>query len=446
MISIILQLDLVFSQPIPKDHFLYQSRKMLYDVGKNWQSLSIFGTNRFKSQLQNEVVKHSAMMKTNGSLAINAKSNSHIIKGYGSIYFKDYYYGYIYPSFNIKSNGDQQYKGILNSYGNQNNHSGLGFENSWVILEIGKGNQNWGAGNDIQLALSENSEAFDYILLGSDYGRVRVRYIHGYLENIQKNINRYITARGFEWTNQRSLIIGFSETIIYSGENRQLDIGYFNPIASHLELELNDRLNVVGESNANAVWQMHLDYCLNTGIRFSANYLFDEFVLDKEIQKEKEHGRAFSLRMAVSPKLLSNNHFITVYGSFIYVGTPTFRHLLGSNNFIQNGKPLGWQGGSDCQNFSIGINYFNKRNLIFSLSTGFLQNGEESITGQAYEPYSDYLRGKFPSGIIEDVIYIETSFTYSLNDNITISSVLNLIPETKETYVETNFQLIQSLF
>ena len=53
-----------------------------------------------------------------------------------------------------------------------------------------------------------------------------------------ENINRYITARGFEWTNKKSLIIGFSETVIYSGENRQFDIGYFNPISSHLEIEL----------------------------------------------------------------------------------------------------------------------------------------------------------------------------------------------------------------
>ena len=38
------------------------------------------------------------------------------------------------------------------------------------------------------------------------------------LENVRKNINRYITARGFEWTNQKTLIIGFSETVIGSGK------------------------------------------------------------------------------------------------------------------------------------------------------------------------------------------------------------------------------------
>ena len=64
---------------------------------------------------------------------------------------------------------------------------------------------------------------------------------------LKTNINRYITARGFEWTNKKSLIIGFSETVIYSGENRSFDIGYLNPISSHLEIELNNRLNIIGD-------------------------------------------------------------------------------------------------------------------------------------------------------------------------------------------------------
>ena len=36
------------------------------------------------------------------------------------------------------------------------------------------------------------------------------------VENVEQNINRYITARGFEWTNKRSFIIGFSLTLIIS--------------------------------------------------------------------------------------------------------------------------------------------------------------------------------------------------------------------------------------
>ena len=48
-----------------------------------------------------------------------------------------------------------------------------------------------------------------------------------------------------------------------------LDIGYLNPIASHLEIELNDRLNRIGGHNANAVWQLHIDLLTKYNSRLS---------------------------------------------------------------------------------------------------------------------------------------------------------------------------------
>ena len=48
-----------------------------------------------------------------------------------------------------------------------------------------------------------------------------------------------------------------------------------------LEVELNDRQNSQGTDNGNGVWQLSLDYLFKSNIRFSLNYLFDEFTLDK---------------------------------------------------------------------------------------------------------------------------------------------------------------------
>ena len=77
--------------------------------------------------------------------------------------------------------------------------------------------------------------------------------------------------------------------------------------------------------NSNAVWQIHLDYLIKKNFRVSLNYLFDEFVIDPDIEIGKEHGKAYSIRLAYTP-LFSNNHIITLFSSLVYVGTPTFRH------------------------------------------------------------------------------------------------------------------------
>ena len=41
------------------------------------------------------------------------------------------------------------------------------------------------------------------LMLGSNYGKIKVKYIHGFLESNNENINRYITAKGIEYTNKK---------------------------------------------------------------------------------------------------------------------------------------------------------------------------------------------------------------------------------------------------
>ena len=211
--------------------------------------------------------------------------------------------------------------------------SGVGFKNDWVYLQFGRGRENWGAGSYINLALSDNSAPYNYLKLASNYGKIRVNYIHGFLERTSLGINRYINARGVEWTNRESVVISLSEIIIYSGYNRSFDFSYLNPLASHLELELNNRLNTPGNENSNAVWQLHVDFKIKNSSRFSFNYLLDEFVIDPEIEINKNHGNAYSLKYVHSLQFNKNN-IINVFISKIYVGTPTFRHLSGTNNFV----------------------------------------------------------------------------------------------------------------
>ena len=55
-----------------------------------------------------------------------------------------------------------------------------------LSLQIGRGKESWGSGNDIELALSEEAKIMIIFFLASDYGKVRVRYIHGFLENVKQ--------------------------------------------------------------------------------------------------------------------------------------------------------------------------------------------------------------------------------------------------------------------
>ena len=375
-------------------------------------------------------------MSTINSLSLQSIDGDYIIKKYNAqflnnnfgISFTNYnviresFYWYIDANF---SNQDiiQNNKNHLGHFEIKN--SGLGFQNKWFNIELGKGRQVWGAGSNINLAVSQKSNPYDYFMLSSDYGLIRVNYFHGFLEGRSSGNNRYINGRGLEWTNKKSLIIALSEIIIYSGQNRSLDLAYLNPIGSHLEIELNDRLNFPGDNFANAVWQFHLDWLIKSHTRFSLNYLFDEMVLDPDIEVGKENGKAYSIKIAQS--IISNNsRILNIYFLHYWIGTPAFRHGNGYNNFVQKEKPLGWQYGSDGDEISLGIEMINVRKFIFKIEFSKIKYGTESIIYRPYDPYKDYLKGKFPSGELSEFLNISNLVQWRINYNYEIKLLSNM--------------------
>ena len=320
--------------------------------------------------------------------------------------------GYLYPRIVNNPDDFMGYSGIPRDISRggftsgETDISGISFENEWMIIQFGRGRQSWGAGNDIQLSLSEKSNSYDYGMLDLDFGKLKVRYFHGFLETDSNSVNRYITGRGIEWNNQKNLLIGLSETIIYSGKNRPIDFSYFNPMSTHLEIELNDRQNSLGSDSGNGIWQLSLDYFLMEKIRLSGNYLFDEFTLD---QKQKDDGKgsgnAFSYKVLYAP-IKTVNSYVLCYISSISVGTHTFKHEDGNNNFVQRNEPLGWHIGSDSRERKVGINWFYQNKVLTSINMGIRNIGENNFINNLYGAYIDYLDRPFPSGDVENIDFI----------------------------------------
>ena len=414
-LKILSSISIIFSQNIFNNGYNYRVQNILRDYGKNWESITCFNSLALDRYLSSGN-KGTDSLQTLNLGGINYENNQKGLSfhNFNHFNFKNSLYIYLYPILSV--NGIKAQMDI----------SGFGYRNNWVQLQFGKGRENWGAGNEIQLAISNKSNSYNYFKLASDYGKIRVNYIHGLLESTQTGINRYITARGIEWTNKSSILVGLSETIIYSGYNRGIDMGYLNPIASHLEVELNNRLSFLGNENSNAVWQAHLDYLIRNEIRVSANFLFDEFVFDPSIELGKEHGYAYSIRISYSPQIFFKK-FITISLSSIKIGTPTFRHLNGTNNFVLHSKPLGWENGSDGEEMNFGINFFNQKNILGSFSFGVRSIGEESIINRPYDTYKDYLQGSFPSGIVKRSKYMTLILFWGITPDININCKSNLV-------------------
>ena len=398
----LLLISSVISQEIPNSFYEYKINKLNREVANNWDDNTTFGPIRFSNILKND------SLIINGRFGYLMDHNQRILYAYGHFTYNKYFHGYLYPRIVNDPNIIQGYSGIPRDISRggftsgETDVSGISFQNEWMIIQFGRGRQSWGAGNDIELAISEYSNSYDYGMLGLDFGKLNVRYFHGYLETDTLSFNRYITGRGIEWNNGKSFLFGLSELIIYSGHNRPIDFSYFNPMSTHLEIELNDRQNNIGTASGNGVWQISVDFLFMDKIRLSGNYLFDEFTLDKEqLENDKGSGTAHSIQISY-PIVNNNKSIASLYLSKISVGTNTFKHQIGNNNFVQRGKPLGWQIGSDSEELKLGLN-ISYNSLITNIEIGTMNIGEKNIYNDPYLGYIDYIDEPFPSGNVENI-------------------------------------------
>tara|TARA_B100002051_G_C16744951_1_gene646919 strand:- start:249 stop:1676 length:1428 start_codon:yes stop_codon:yes gene_type:complete len=443
---IIIYFSLVFCtvicQEIPQEFFEYYKYNAQIDRGVNWDYHSTFGPLR-KKQLRPETEFSDSSVFNYQAGFINQtenNDNSSILYGYEHFNFKKYFYTFLYTRIVTDVNAVPHYSGIpqeISRFGfrsGENDLAGIGYSNDWVFLQFGRGRQSWGGGNGINLALTENAAPYDFGMLGLDLGKIKYRYINGYLETYNKS-QRYLSARGLEYKKDMFLI-SMSEIVVYSGLNRAMDFSYLNPISTHLEIELNNRQNRHGTDSGNAIWQFSADLIAKDNFRISGNFLIDELILDKvELDQGKENGIAFSLKTVFSPpikRLGITQKLLSLYFSWIHVGTHTFRHervsdmitgdIIGYNNFVQRGIPLGWDEGSDGEDFRLGINYFNNRNILCDLYLGIKRIGSENLKERPYEYYTDYLSGTFPSGEVDIKTYISKKIFWQFKPNIMIFS------------------------
>lgn len=329
--------------------------------------------------------------------------------------------------------------------------AGIGYFGNWIQAWFGRGRQNWGGLALDNLALSEKCAAYDHGTLQLKFNNLRLRYFHGYLETLENNNHRYITGRGIEYNNKRNLVIGAHEIVIYSGVDRPFDLAYLNPIATHLEVELNQRDNRPGGTGgSNAIWQLALDWMPMKGLRVSGNLLADEIVLDDfEREEGKPHALAYQWRLAWSDIVRSIAY--SVFAEYTQVGTYTFRHEDGENNFVSRNLPLGTELGSDSDQWNAGVRVVTPWRWISTLSLGKQRNGERTIVNDPYEPYDQLIEVQFPSGHVEETSFFQWDVDWIPRRNIrvrlqsqvaesTFKGNQNYVILSMDVYLPTHFE------
>ena len=433
LFCLLLKFNISLSQEMASDFFAYRYNQIIFESNQfAWEKNTSFGPlryNDFDFMIKNKISEDS--LRLNRTIGLNVDFHDYNLYAFQRISFKSKFYTYFYFRLVNDDNYHSRYTGIsrkksrLGFSSGEMDFAGMGYEDDNFLLQFGRGRQSWGVGGDIKIGLSEYSPSYDYGLLGLKFGNYKFRFFNGFLENID-SYNRYITGRGLEWNNNKNILMAFSEIVIYSGVNRPLDFSYLNPVSSHLEIELNNRQNTLGVTSGNAIWQFSVDYKFHRDLRIMTNFIIDEFVLDKiQLDSNKTNGLALSSKIIWSPTFIPKNS--NIFASFITVGTKTFRHELGYNNFVQRAYPLGWIYGSDGYEIASGFNFIFNDNFLFISKIGKKVIGSNSIKTFPYLQNNDYLKGPFPSSPLKNIFFVDLKLDWLFRRNFHIYSHLEYL-------------------
>jgi hypothetical protein len=419
-------------QEIPNDYFDRKIKYFQHSIGKNWESNSTLGPLRYQD-LDNFIINDS-LIKNKIIFGLKSVNNDILISADSNLRFKKYFY--LFYKLNSTNNAESftSFSGnprkkrrfnYLNSI--EVDYSGIGFENHFALLQFGRGRQSWGAGSKSLLILNALSPVYEYGLLGFKLGNIKMKYFHGFLESINRsegNFNRYIYGKGLEWSNGKNLLISFSEVGVYQGLDRPMDLSFLNPLSNHIEIELNSRQNKQG-NNQNAIWQLSLDKYAYQKIRLSFNFLIDELTLDNE---GNEIGESHLLALSGSMNYLIKNSeefYYLINSSLNLIGTHTYRHQYGLNNFVSKGNVLGSEFGSDISTFELGLKMIkNDNSFIFDINYKNNLSGSNNILLNPYGPNEDTFRESFPSGRAEKTESFNLKFEIWSNETFGFSTKL----------------------
>jgi hypothetical protein len=283
----------------------------------------------------------------------------------------------------------------------------IGFENSWANLELGRSREIWGPFKEENLLLSGTAPSYERLMIQVQHKKITYRWFFGFLETIidtsnSEDIQRYIVGKAVEYTNRKNFIVGLGEVSIIAGPNRPIDLSYLNPLAFHLDVDMNQRSNATNIRQNNAIWFLHFDWRPLKPLRLSGSFIVDEFQLD---QKDRDEGRTDALGWSTRAAWTSGNDDVgfTLFVHHILLDTYTMQYQnKGYLNFVTRDQLLGQAIGNDAEKALVGIRITSSDlPIMLELEYGQFRWGSNSLRLDTYKPYENFIEVPFPSGDVK---------------------------------------------
>jgi hypothetical protein len=213
----------------------------------------------------------------------------------------------------------------------------------------------------------------------------------------EQYVNRFLSGHRIDLDIRNVLHIGLSETVVYGGPGRSLELYYLNPLVFYHLAQLNE--------NRDDNTFFGLDLLLRPWRRTEAyaELLIDDYQVEDKFPEDKEPNHyAYLLGLAFGDPLGLNG--CEIFGEYLRITNWTYNQSLSWNRYQSRGRPIGNSLGPDGDRLDVGAKFWPLSGLEVKMFYTHLRGGEGRIDSGWEEPWitsTEEYREDFPSGVVE---------------------------------------------
>lgn len=252
----------------------------------------------------------------------------------------------------------------------------------WSI-QLGRSPVWWGQSWQNSIVHSREAINYDHISSRVSIGNYQLEMLVGQLNSEfyhvsstdSVRIKRFLSGHRLIWSpSGNRLILTVGELIVYTGQNRGLELFYQNPAIPYFftALEGNEEEN---PDNDNSI--IFFDGRYNIRSNFS---LYFELIVDEYQIDENNVPDAIGFKLGIDGGMLIFDNYNLLYIFEInQIGSWTYIHR-GQFTSIQNlGHPIGYKYGPDNRSLEIIIDYWLDKNYKSNITYTYLEKGNNNL-------------------------------------------------------------------
>ncbi|MCJ7508628.1 MAG: capsule assembly Wzi family protein [candidate division Zixibacteria bacterium] len=299
---------------------------------------------------------------------------------------------------------DSSYTGkVWRGFAGDASQSYISFDLSNVSFYFGRDRLSWGESRFSSLILSEDAFPVDMFRLEGGWGILKFSSFAGVLSPMEikdstgtTHINRYLSGHRLSFAPCSWLQVGFSETALYGGENRNIELYYAIPFIWYHGVQLNE------QKDDNTFFSSDLNFRPLHNLIFYGEFLIDDIQIEKKEKTDKEPDElGFMGGMNLTNILLPGTEVNLEYQK---ITNWTYNQAQPYNRYLHKNKTIGSSLGTDSDMLRASLSGWIMEGLRFGLSYSFGRQGEGRINApwtQAWLGTEGEYKEKFPSGIVE---------------------------------------------